>query len=109
MFVPGDPRINRDGRPPIDRSKKLTKREVKNQELLSILRRIKPHLSDSIMTAAKIMKSETAMDANKLKAAVILLNAYKEIVTDVYDNDEDQDEPSKQEDQTPVFSLKIVE
>ena len=109
MFQPGDPRINRNGRPPMDRSRKLTKREAKNNELLSLLRRIKPHISDSIMTAATIMKSDKAVDANKLKAAVILLNAYKEIVTDVYDGEEDQDEVTKQEDQTPVFSLKIVE
>ena len=95
--------INRQGRP---RQEKMTRRQVKDQELLSILRKLKPHLSDSIMTAATIMKNDKAMDSNRLKAAVILLNAYKELVTDVYNGEEEMEQ---EEQNMPVFSLKVVE
>ena len=97
--------INRQGRP---RQEKMTRRQVKDQELLSILRKIKPHLSDSIMTAATIMKNDKAMDSNRLKAAVILLNAYKELVGDVY-NGEEVDDETFENTSAPVFSLKVVE
>lgn len=101
-----DPRINTLGRP--KQTRKLTRREIKENELMSILRKIKPHLSDSIMTAAKIMKNDVSTDGNRLKAAVILLNAYKEIVQDVY-NGEDNEEGNEVQDSAPVFSLKVVE
>ena len=96
--------INRQGRP---RQEKMTRRQVKDQELLSILRKIKPHLSESIMTAASIMKNEQAMDSSRLKAAVILLNAYKEIVSDVYNGEEEIQE--QEQDSAPVFSLKVIQ
>lgn len=103
-----DPRINERGRGKSNR--KRTRREIKENELLSILRKIKPHLSDSITTAAKIMKNDVASDANKLKAAVILLNAYKEIVGDVYNGEDREDEEGTEvQESAPVFSLKVVE
>ena len=43
-----DPRISETGRPKLTR--KRTRREIRENELMSILRKIKPHLSDSIMT-----------------------------------------------------------
>lgn len=111
-FAKGDPRINRSGRPKKDPNEVKTKRQVREEELLGILRRIKPHLSESITTAAKIMKNTDATDSNRLKAAVILLDAYKELVNDVYDGEDREEEgidvnDSKPE-ATPVFSLKMI-
>lgn len=103
-----DPRISETGRPKLTR--KRTRREIRENELMSILRKIKPHLSDSIMTAAKIMKNDVATDGNKLKAAVILLNAYREIVGDVYNGeDRDDEEGNEVQESAPVFSLKVVD
>ena len=107
-----DPRISAKGRPKKDPNEVKTKRQVREEELLGILRRIKPHLSESITTAAKIMKNTEATDSNRLKAAVILLDAYKELVNDVYDGEDREEEgidvnDSKPE-ATPVFSLKII-
>ena len=102
-----DPRINVEGRKKATR--KLTRREIRENELLSILRKIKPHVSESIMTAAKIMKSDQAQDSNKLKAAVVLLNAYRDIVGDVYNGVDVDEEGTEVQESAPVFSLKIVE
>ena len=41
------------------------------------------------MTAADIMKNKEATHQNQLKAAVILLNAYRELVIDPYGKDVD--------------------
>lgn len=103
-----DPRINTDRSK--TRSKTLTKRAVRDKELLTILRKIKPHLSESIATAARIMRDPKASEASQLKAAVILLNAYKELVGDIYDGKEEEDETPVQEvqPQGAVVSFKMV-
>ena len=109
-FQKNDPRINRAGRKPNDPDKVKTKREIRDSELLSLLRKIKPHLSDSIVTAAKIMKNDQAADTSRLKAAVILLDAYKELVNDVYNGEDQEDEGLEVQPQSnqPVFSLKMI-
>lgn len=108
-----DPNINTRGR--IKGEKELTRRQIKDRELIGILRKIKPHLSDSITVAAAILKNKEAAHANQLKAAVILLNAYKELIGDVYDAEDDVDADGKlkgapvvQETPQPVFSLKML-
>lgn len=108
-----DPAINRRGRPKSQPRK--TRRDVKDQELISLLRKIKPHLSDSIVTAAKIMRNDQATDSNRLKASVILLNAYKELIDDVYNGEDPEEEvqnekdaPEVQPKSGPIFSLKVI-
>ena len=110
-FQKNDPRINRAGRPPNDPDKVKTKREIRETELLYLLRKIKPHLSDSISTAAKIMKNDNVSETNRLKAAVILLDAYKELVNDVYNGEDQEDEGTEVQPQNnqAVFSLKMIE
>lgn len=100
-----DPSINRLGR--IRGVKEKSRRELKNAELLSLVRKIKPHLSESIMTAATIMKNKESGAGNQLKAAVILLNAYKELIGDLYDGD-DEEEGVEIQPNTPVFSLRMI-
>jgi hypothetical protein len=108
-----DPKINTRGRPITDRSKPKTKRQIKNDEFLSLLRRVKPHMTESINTAVKIMKNEKAADNSRLKAATILLQAYKELVEDVYGGDEPDDEndvPKEVQPANPgvILSMRVV-
>lgn len=103
-----DPNINTTWRP---KEKKLTSRAARDKEYLTILRKIKPHLAESIATAARIMRDPKASEASQLKAAVILLNAYKELVGSLYDG-KDEEETEVQEVQpqnSPAFSLKMVQ
>ena len=103
-----DPAINTKGR--VRGEREPSRREIRDRELLGLLRKIKPHMSESIMKAASIMKNEEASHANQLKAAVILLGAYRELVKDVYDVEEQEDEivPVIQENNSPVFSLTVL-
>ena len=101
-----DPAINKLGR--IRGVKEKSRREIRETELLSLIRRVRPHLSESIMTAATIMKDKTAAHANQLKAAVILLNAYKELVNDLYAGGDEDEEGVEVQSNTPVFSLRML-
>ena len=100
-----DSAINKLGR--IRGVKEKSRRELKAIEMLSLVRKIKPHLSDSIMTAASIMRNKESGAANQLKAAVILLNAYKELIGDLYDGD-DEEEGQEIQPNTPTFSLRMI-
>lgn len=100
-----DSAINVQGR--IRGIKEKSRREIRNAELLSIIRKVKPHLSDSIMTAATIMRNKESGAGNQLKAAVILLNAYKELVNDLYEGDDDE-EGIEIQPNTPTFSLRMI-
>ena len=102
-----DSAINVAGK--IKPNREKSRREIRDQSLLSLLRKVSPHLSESIMTAATIMKNKEAAHANQLKAAVILLNAYKELVNDLYTGGDEEAEGTEiQPNSGPVFSLRMV-
>ena len=101
---------NPNGRPKNqDVLKKLTNRDLKERELIMLLRKIKPHVADAIITASKIMKNEEASHQNQLKAATVLLDNYRRLTLDVYDEDNAEAEGTEiQQQNAPVFSLKVV-
>jgi hypothetical protein len=103
---------NPAGRPKRDNLlDKPTNRDLKERELIMLLRKIKPMIADAIATSAKIMKNEEASHQNQLKAATILLDNYRRLVLDVYDVEEAQDEEGteiQQQNPAPVFSLKVI-
>ena len=108
-----DPRINTKGNPNFGKGyiapKPTTNRQLRERELMGLLRKLKPHVADSIMAAVKIMKNQEAAHANQLKAATIILQQYKDTMLEVYDKDYDEAEAEEiQQDNTPIFSLKIV-
>lgn len=110
-FKKGDPNINRTGRKRVDpESKKPTNRELKEHELLSLLRKIKPHVSNAILQAASILKNDQARHQDQLKAAVIILENYRKLALDLYDAEEDEEgaEIQPQGENSTVFSLKVV-
>ena len=101
-----DSAINVQGR--IRGIKEKSRREIRTAELLSIIRKVKPHLSDSITTAATIMRNKESGAGNQLKAAVILLNAYKELVNDLYAGGDEDEEGVEVQSNTPTFSLRMI-
>lgn len=100
-----DENINKLGR--VKGASEMSRRALKDRELISLLRKIKPHMAESIMTAAKIMKSDAAADANKLKASALLISVYKELLKDAYDGDEES-EGTEIQSNTPTFSLHMI-
>lgn len=110
-FRGGDENINRRGRPKKGETKKATNRELKEQELMLLLRKIKPHVADAIMAAAKIMKNDQASHQNQLRAALILIDHYRKLSLDMYGDQalEDEEGTEVQPQQAAILSLKVVE
>lgn len=107
-FRSGSHNINRKGRTP-GVEKVLTNRALKERELLMLLRKIRPHVSDAVMQAAKIMNNDEASAQNSLRAAAILLDAYRKLTLDLYDSSEPEAEGVEvQQQNQPVFSLKMI-
>lgn len=109
-FRGGAHNINRKGRiPGADvSSKKMTNRELRERELLMLLRKIKPHVAESIVQAAKIMKNTDANPSNQLRAATLLLDNYRRLTLDLYEGESDAEATEIQQNNSPVFSLKMV-
>lgn len=120
-FQPGDAwKGNRQGRPSVDRlldpsslktnPEKKTREEIGKEELSRILKRLKPLSLKAIHTLGHMLESESATEASKLKAAVYLLDKYKEYMEDLYINAEDKDEEGdkKELEKAPVYSLKMI-
>ena len=107
-----DPNINARGRGYTENG--LSRKGLREKEFMYLLRKIKPHLSESINVAARIMKDDNAAETNQLKACVIILNAYRELVKDVYTDDEAEtnvETPTAvpiQDHHNPVFSLTVL-
>jgi hypothetical protein len=101
---------NNLGRPTAaEKAKKFTKRELKERELLMVLRKIRPHVADSIVAATNIMKNVEAADTNKLKAATIILDNYRRLVLDLYDGEDPESEATEvQQENKPAFSLTVI-
>lgn len=103
---------NRAGRPrlqdTIDRVEK-TKSQIGTDELNLILRRLKP-LSKVALTKLGIILEEGSESA-KMKAIVLILNEYKDLVNQLYiDSEEESDgqdlEPAEVK---PLFSLHVID
>lgn len=102
-----DSNINTLGR--IKPQKELTKRAIKERELMSLARKIKPLMAEAIGTASKIMKNNEATHASQLKAAVILLDAYRSLVNDLYESEDENEQGTEVQDTRPVFSLTMID
>ena len=112
-FRGGDSNINRSGRPKGIKSKQPTNRELRERELLMLLRKIKPHVAEAVMQSARVLKNPEATHMNQLKAATILLDAYRKLTLDLYDGADDEEEATAviQEQNPPsgaVFSLRMI-
>lgn len=100
---------NPNGRPKAESAlNKPTNRDLKERELIMLLRKIKPHVAEAITQAAKIMKNEEASHQNQLKAATVLLDNYRRLTLDVYDGQEEEEGTEIQQQNAPLFSLKVV-
>ena len=110
-FEKNDPNINRKGRPIPERLEKPTRKQLKDRELLSLLRKLKPHVANAVMRAANIMDNKDAAHQNQLKAATIILDAYRKLNLDLYGDDVDGSEEGEpiQQDNKPLFSLTVVD
>ena len=102
---------NNNGRPKKDPNERVSKRSIRDKELIMLARKVRPHLADSITTAARIMRDKDASDTNKIKVAAFLTSLYRDLMDDVYNGADQEDEGTEVQPQNngPVFSLTILD
>lgn len=107
-WTPGQS-ANPNGRPKtIDRDKK-TNREIRSAELLSLTRKLKPHLTRAIRAAIDILESKDASEAGKLRASALVIQTYRELIKDVFDrNYDDESAEEVQPNSAAILSLTVV-
>lgn len=93
-----------------DKEKK-TNRELRQEELLSLVRKFKPLQTKAIQAAVKVIDNAESNDASKLRAAALLIETHRALLKDLYDYryDEDVAEEITQDPPVPVFSLKMLD
>ena len=113
--------INKAGRPKEEDRKKVTRRSLRDKELMQLARKLRPHQSAAIMEAVRIMGNKEATDANKLKAVAFLSDTYRKLINEIYEGEPEEDDKGQvtvedtpvevqpQVDNRPVFSLRMVE
>lgn len=109
--------LKRRGRPPKIAREQRTRREIKEQELQTLLRKLKPHVAVSITSVAKMLTSSSVTDTNKLKAAEFIVDTYKEIIEELFEQEGTLADPLGKEPDTSentnsegaaVLSLRVV-
>lgn len=99
---------NPAGRPIGDPREKMSNREIRTRSMLQLLRKFSPHQSKAIMAAVKIMDNTEASDQNKLKASALIIQTYRELLNEVYSKDYDDDQGEEIQDNSPIFSLRML-
>ena len=108
-----DPKINTKGRPLAEEvEKKLTNRQLREREFLSLARKFKPLLASAIATSGKIMQNEESSDQNRLKASALIISVYQDLIKEVYTDEGDSSDTPAEEIQptnkATIFSLTMV-
>lgn len=99
---------NPAGRPIGDPREKMSNRSLREKSLMQLIRKFNPHIGKAVMTAVKIMDNEKASESNKLKAGVFITQTYRELLNEVYSKDYDDDQGEEIQDNSPIFSLKMI-
>ena len=105
--------INRSGRPKKSEEDKerKTNRELRQEELLSLVRKFKPLQTKAIQAAVKVIDNSQSNDSSKLRAAALIIETHRALLKDLYDYryDEESAEEVTVDPPTPKFSLKMLE
>ena len=87
---------------------KLTNRELRNKEFMSLLRRLKPHLRKAVNTAIQIMDNDAAPFSVRLAASKFIVDLNKSTLNDLYSDKYDDEAGEAVQEDAPKFSLVML-
>lgn len=87
---------------------KLTNRELRNKEFMSLLRRLKPHLRKAVNTAIQIMDNDKAPFSVRLAASKFIVDLNKATLNDLYSDKYDEELGEAVQEDAPKFSLVML-
>jgi hypothetical protein len=99
------------GRPKKDSLGK-TNKDLRTEELESMLNKLKPGMGKAIKCAQGIIEGNDSTESGKLRASALVITTYKELIKELYSEKYDSEsgnELDSEEDKAPVFSLRILE
>lgn len=102
-----DNRINVKGQPRNQRPMGMTRRSNHQSELVSLLRKLKPHMSAAVIRTSSIVSNPNSKDSDAVAAAKLLLSSYQSLLQDLYKDDEKEETVVVQE--LPKFRLTVQE
>lgn len=88
------------------------KKQVGQDELHKMLRKLKPLSNEALGKLGVLLRDDSTTETNKLKAIILILDKYKELVEQLYINDTDADDEADPKDLepaqvTPLLSLVV--
>lgn len=103
-----DHRINTKGQPRNQRPMGMTRRSNHQAELVSLLRKLKPHMSAAVIRTSSIVSNPNSKDSDAVAAAKLLLSTYQSLMQDLY-KDADKEETPVLVQELPKFRLTVQE
>lgn len=110
-WVKGGPSPNPKGAPRKDGLGK-TNKDLRTEELESMLNKLKPGMGKAIKCATQIIDDKESTESGKLRASALVITTYKELIKELYSEKYDEDqgkELDNEDDKAPVFSLRVLE
>lgn len=101
---------NPNGRPKKDSLGK-TNKDLRTEELESMLNKLKPGMGKAIKCAQGIIEGNDSTESGKLRASALVITTYKELIRELYSEKYDLEsgnELDTDEDTKPVFSLTMI-
>ncbi len=102
---------NPNGAPRKDGTSK-TNKDLRTEELSSMLNKLKPGLGKAIRCAIEIIEGSNSTESGKLRASALVITTCKELTKELYSEKYDDDEGKEldgEDDKAPVFSLRMIE
>ena len=101
---------NPNGRPRNDSLGK-TNKDLRTEELESMLNKLKPGMGKAIKCATQIIDDKESTESGKLRASALVITTYKELIKELYSEKYDDSEGKElddEDDKAPVFSLHML-
>ena len=103
-----DHRINTKGQPRNQRPMGMTRRSNHQSELVSLLRKLKPHMSAAVIRTSSIVSNPNSKDSDAVAAAKLLLSTYQSLMQDLYKEQKEEETPVLVQ-ELPKFRLTVQE